>query len=633
MKKQFYFLLAVSGIAISAFAQTQRMVLAEEFTQASCGPCASQNPAFNALLAANPTKVVAIKYQTNWPGVDPMNAQTQTDVGPRVTYYSVTGVPYAPMDGSVANVSSPNYAGAPANWTQAIINTQWGVTSPFSLSITHTMSADFDSAFVTVIVTAAQNFTSSGTLKLQVGMTEQMISFATPPGSNGETNFENVMRKMYPSASGTTLASSWTNAQTATYTFNVAVPNYIYDKSEIDFVAFLQDDGNKAVLQAAGSSPVTLTNDAHITAVSGLSGLSCTGNYTPVATLKNMGTANLTSCNIMSQVDANAPVSFPWTGNLAPGATTNVTLSAFSAAAGSHTYLVYPSSPNGATVFNTNFAMQNSSFTVSTGAGVVLPLTNTFTSTSFPYAGWVLNNPDGAITWARVSTNSGSMKLDCFSYGSVGEIDEVIIQPVDLTNMTNASMNFKVAHAQYNASYTDALAVLISIDCGTTWTSLWSKSGATLATAAATTSAFTPTAGQWRAECINLASYAGNNQVFIMFRSTNGYGNNIYVDEINVSNTICSVGIDENLAVNSFDVVPNPFSQNANINLNLVNTQNVSVEIYSMTGELVSTTNYGELAAGQQVIPVSGDVLANGLYFVTVRLGESILTRKVSVAH
>jgi hypothetical protein len=33
--------------------QSQRFVMFEEFTNASCGPCASQNPAFDALLSAN----------------------------------------------------------------------------------------------------------------------------------------------------------------------------------------------------------------------------------------------------------------------------------------------------------------------------------------------------------------------------------------------------------------------------------------------------------------------------------------------------------------------------------------------------------------------------------------------------
>lgn len=46
----------------------QRLVLVEHFTQASCGPCASQNPALKAVLDANQGKVVALKYQTSWPG-------------------------------------------------------------------------------------------------------------------------------------------------------------------------------------------------------------------------------------------------------------------------------------------------------------------------------------------------------------------------------------------------------------------------------------------------------------------------------------------------------------------------------------------------------------------------------------
>jgi hypothetical protein len=629
--KKIYMLLAASGFAMGAYAQTQRMVLAEEFTQASCPPCAAQNPAFNSLLQANPTKVVAIKYQTNWPGVDPMNVQTQSDVGTRVTYYNCTGVPYAPLDGSETPVSSPNYAGAPANWTQSIINTGYAVPAPFALSVSHTMSTDFDSAFVTVVVTAAEAYTSTGALKLQLGMTEKTVNFSTPPGTNGETVFYNVMRKMYPNASGTTMASSWTNAQTMTYTFSVAVPSYVYDRSQINFVAWIQDDGNKAVQQAAGDMEIAIPNDAAVTALSGVSGLSCSGNFTPSVTLKNNGTVALTSCTINSQLDANAVVPFSWTGNLAPGATTNVTLAAFTASAGSHTFTVTAAMPNGTPEYNTVTPI-SSSFAVNSGTGVVLPLTNNFSSTAFPYAGWVIDNADAGITWSRVTTNGGSVRYNCYSYGTVGAIDDFIVQPVDLTSMTNASVGFNVAYAPYTG-YTDELTVLVSTDCGATWTSVWDKAGTTLATAAATTASFTPTAAQWRAECVDLSAYAGHNQVFVMFRGTNGYGNNIYVDDINISNNACQLGVHEIASSASFDVVPNPFSQNANININLDNAQNVSVDIYSMTGELISRTNYGEMSAGQQVIPVNGAELANGMYFITVHAGESTITRKVSVNH
>src|ERR1041384_6130725 len=88
-------------LAISASAQTtQRLVLVEETTNASCSPCALSNPAFDALLAANSTKVVAIKYHSSFPGTDPFFSANSTQNQARVVYYSVTSVPQARMDGS-----------------------------------------------------------------------------------------------------------------------------------------------------------------------------------------------------------------------------------------------------------------------------------------------------------------------------------------------------------------------------------------------------------------------------------------------------------------------------------------------------------------------------------------------------
>jgi hypothetical protein len=80
MKKTFT-LLSMMLAGSLAFAQSQRLVLVEGFSQASCGPCAAQNPALNAALtAATHDTVVSIKYQTSWPGIDPMNAQTAAEV-------------------------------------------------------------------------------------------------------------------------------------------------------------------------------------------------------------------------------------------------------------------------------------------------------------------------------------------------------------------------------------------------------------------------------------------------------------------------------------------------------------------------------------------------------------------------
>jgi len=625
MKKMYQVLMA-AAITSTAFAQSQRLVMVEEFTQASCGPCAAQNPAFNAVLAANSAKATSLKYQTSWPGVDPMNAQNPTEVQARVNYYAVNGVPDAIMDGNV-------YQGAPSGVTNATINTQYSVPSPFTIDLTHTMSSDYDSAFVTVNVTASQAYTSNGTLKLHVAMVEKEIIFTTPPGSNGEMDFHMVMRKMYPNANGTTLQGTWANNDTYTATFNVAVPTYIYNKNEIAFVAFIQSDGNKAIQQAALSNPILIPNDAAATAVTGVGGLSCGTTINPVVTIKNNGASTLTACDISYQIDNNTPAIFNWTGSLASGATTTVNLPTINVTAGSHTLTVVTQMPNGTQDYNTNGDNEVRTFTISAGAGVQLPLSNNMASSSFPYNNWVLNNPDAGVTWARVSTNGGSLKYDCFSYGTVGAIDEVIVEPVTLASLSNASLQFKVAHARYSTQYTDALEVLVSTDCGTTWTSVWAKSGATLATAATTTNAFTPTAAQWRAECVDLSSYVGQQQLFVMFRATNGYGNNIYVDDINISNTTCPTSINETSVLSNVNLFPNPANNEVTLSIDMVQSQDVVVNIFNTVGALVYTSNEGQLPAGTQLIRINTETLAAGMYTVEVRTANGRSVNRLSIQH
>ena len=79
-----------------------RVVFVEEFTNTDCPPCATQNPAFDALLMANRTagKVSMVKYHAPWPGpLDPMNNFNPTDVSDRLYYYGSLGLPNALMNG------------------------------------------------------------------------------------------------------------------------------------------------------------------------------------------------------------------------------------------------------------------------------------------------------------------------------------------------------------------------------------------------------------------------------------------------------------------------------------------------------------------------------------------------------
>jgi len=244
-------LLLVSALILggsSLWAQNTRLCLVEHYTQASCGPCAAANPAHQTLMLANATKAISIRYQVSWPGTDPMNAQNKSEIGTRTSYYSINGVPDEKMDGTIGNV------------TQSTINTEYAVTSPFKIDLSHSFNAANDSIFIACTVTATSAFTASGALKLHLAMLEKTITFTSAPGSNGEKKFYNVVRKMYPNASGTTLtAGNWTAGQTQTVNIKAKIPTYIYQKSEIATIAFVQSDGNKKVQQAAFSPTASNT--------------------------------------------------------------------------------------------------------------------------------------------------------------------------------------------------------------------------------------------------------------------------------------------------------------------------------------------------------------------------------------
>jgi len=247
--KKTILLLALVLSTLFLFSQSQRMVFIEEFTQASCGPCAAANPAFNSLLSANTSKAISLKYQASFPGTDPMFNQNSAEILKCEDYYAISNVPNARIDGNGVN-------GAPSVITQANINAEYAVPSAFSINLNHWFNAANDSIYINCEITCTQNI-SVPTPRVRIAMIEKTISFSSPPGNNGEKIFHNVMRKMYPGTNGTALASSWIVGQKKTISFKEKIPTYIYSKPQIAVVAWIQDESNKNVKQAQLSSTVS----------------------------------------------------------------------------------------------------------------------------------------------------------------------------------------------------------------------------------------------------------------------------------------------------------------------------------------------------------------------------------------
>jgi hypothetical protein len=317
MKKLFTLsLLAFVIFCQTALSQSARLVLIEEATNASCGPCASQNPAFDILLNANRDKLTAIKYHWYFPGYDPMHDHNPLENDGRVSYYGINGVPTATIDGDIPNGPTFSYPGGPHGYTQELIDEYAAIPAPLDIWLSHHLSADQDTIFIDMLIQASEDI--SGTLRARMVVVEKHIHFASAPGGNGEKDFNDVMKKMIPDDGGfiipdlndgeyIIIQGSWVLAN-------------IYNMNELGVVGFVQNNVDKNVLQAGNSTsdPLTplYTVDGDILGVSNLSETNCLGELEPVVTIRNNGSADITSMDIQYDVNGEEVFTFPWTGDL-----------------------------------------------------------------------------------------------------------------------------------------------------------------------------------------------------------------------------------------------------------------------------------------------------------------------------
>jgi hypothetical protein len=240
------YLTIILFITSISFSQVTRRVLFEEGTNASCGPCAANNPILEAFLLANQQNVLSIMYHASWPGVDPMYSANPTQNTERiVNYYNMgsSGVPYCNCDGVIQDI----WPFSTSAFTNAM-NTRLAVTSLIGITVNDQRIAG-DSIKSTISLNIVSNL-PSGNYKLRVMAIEKKIVYSTPPGSNGETVFHTVFRRAYPNTDGVVIP---TNSGTYNYTYNYKREAAWIDTS-VYTVVFVQNDNNKEVMNSSIST-------------------------------------------------------------------------------------------------------------------------------------------------------------------------------------------------------------------------------------------------------------------------------------------------------------------------------------------------------------------------------------------
>jgi hypothetical protein len=133
-----------------------------------------------------------------------------------------------------------------AGMTQAVYDSYIGLPT--------TMAIDIVAAYIdpdgNVTIDANINVTEDLTagLKLHIAVVEKTTHGNA--ATNGETEFNNVMLKMLPNATGTTLeALSVGNAVAITESYNMS-QTFMEEPADLAVIVFVQDDSNKNILQS-----------------------------------------------------------------------------------------------------------------------------------------------------------------------------------------------------------------------------------------------------------------------------------------------------------------------------------------------------------------------------------------------
>ncbi len=324
--KQILLIIAFSGILYVGFSQSQRLVILEEFTSATCGPCVSKNALFHTWQTQSPDKFTSIYYHVNWPAAgDPMNLANPGETSTRVSLYmnpSNMYVPYSVLDGNY-------YNGSAAGWTMTNINNRYAIPSPFEISIQHRVSAGEDSVFSTMLIKCTQNITAS--LTAHNVIIEKWIHFNAAPcaSSNGERDFYNVMKEMIPNASGTTLPTAMVPGDYVLLE-GAWKAGIVYDFTQLASVGFVQDKNTKEIYQAANSTttPVILPygTDLQVMDVVNIPVKTCKNILSPAIRIRNNGNNPVNSVTIKYKINDGPLNSFTWNGTLSSMQKTVVSL-------------------------------------------------------------------------------------------------------------------------------------------------------------------------------------------------------------------------------------------------------------------------------------------------------------------
>ncbi len=325
---------------------------------------------------------------------------------------------------------------------------------------------------------------------------------------------------------------------------------------------------------------VTGINNVSASSYSGTTNIPCgqETTITPEITIRNLGTANLTSCDIELMVDGSIIETVQWTGDLASTETEVVSFADISVNSSAELSFTV-SSPNG----QADDSESNNTLTTVIGSQrAELEVTFEITTDFWPEEiTWQLKDDTGATLFSN--EDEGALSCD-ETYTQVYNLDPGKCYTLSIQD----SYGDGILNGAINPN---------SHSCTTPNGQNSTAMGA-----------------------VSLTSNAG-----VMFNQID-YGDGTDIEFITFDPNAV-----EELSLEALNLFPNPASNNVTLSFGIAETKDLEITLYNMFGQVVESIVDQTYNTGSHTVEINTTRVANGMYFVNITDGNAVITRKLTI--
>jgi hypothetical protein len=225
------------GFAFDNFeiGERDRVVLIEQFTNNGstnnnpAEPNRASNTFINNFINSGNGEAVKLEYHVGFPGpnMDPLYLNNEQDMNARAAFYGVVGTPTTFVNANTGNLAS-------------IFQNETLRAAQVTIDTIYTTNTPADQLNVTVRFTANRPLPAN--TRLHIAAIETLIDTTAAHGTNGETSYQYVVRKLIPNALGTVFTQPI--PRDSSRTVNVSWTPKAYRLNRLGIIAFVQN-GNE----------------------------------------------------------------------------------------------------------------------------------------------------------------------------------------------------------------------------------------------------------------------------------------------------------------------------------------------------------------------------------------------------